>query len=368
MPTSSRPGRAGVRPALRAALIMTGVYAALAVVLLAGHDLNPQWFVRFGPTSGEVELARRVFGPDLAVPYDESQDGTRFWVLARDPLLTDRDTIVAALDRPAYRSQRVLYPLLAAPGRLAGEQGVMWALLLVNVGAIFGGTLCAGLLAAELRAPPRAAYAFGCNPAVIVAFMHDLSDGLAIAGVVAMVLAVRRNRWGWAAFAVTAAALAKEPALLAAVGVALVVRAPVRRRLALVAVPCAVVAGWALVVRWRLPATPLTVTEFVPLPFRSFFESYRSGWSVYRNYPDLLAALAVVALAVLVVARFVRHRSLELAAALPFALIVPFLAEAVVFRAVNSVRSLGPAVTLLVLDVYAGWASRERQAVAAPAG
>jgi len=63
-----------------------------------------------------------------------------------------------------------------------------------------------------------------------------------------------------------------------------------------------------------------------------------------------VAGLLVV-VAIVVVVRWWQRRSLELWAALPYALLVPFLSGQVVHWSINSIRAIGPALTLLVLDV-----------------
>ena len=64
-----------------------------------------------------------------------------------------------------------------------------------------------------------------------------------------------------------------------------------------------------------------------------------------------------------VVIRFVRRRTIELWAALPYALIVPFFSFQVVNRSINLVRGLGPVLLFLLVD----WlASRDQSGSAAP--
>jgi hypothetical protein len=341
--------------AVRTALVAVAIYAVIVVVFVIPQGGRADWFVKFGDSGAMTDYGRQVLGPDLATPYDEGQDGTRFWFQARDPLLGDATAFNHYIDVPTYRAQRVLYPLLAAPFRIGGEQALVWGLVLVNLGAVFVGTLFTSLLASELGAPRRAAYAFALNPVVIVAFMLDLADILAAAAVIAMVYLVRRDRWGWAIVAAVAAVLAKETSLLPVLGVAIVARGPAARRVGLAVVPGAIAAAWALVVRIRLGWPPSATDNFTLVPFAGYVDSYVHGWSVTGRYSEMLVALGIAAVGVWVIVRFWHRRtSLELAACVPLVVLIPFLSAGVLYRDINSVRAIGPVITLLALDVFAG--------------
>jgi hypothetical protein len=351
-----KPGRA---VAVRTALIAVAVYAVLVVIFVIPRGGSADWFVKFGENEPSTTYAKQVVGPELSTPYDEGQDGVRFWFAARDPTLSDPTTFNTYIDWPTYRAQRVLYPALAAPFRLAGEQGLLWGLVLVNLAVVFVGTFFTSLLATELKAPRRAAYAFALNPVVIVSLVQDLADGLTLAGLIAMLYFVRRGRWGWAIVAATAAVLAKETSLLPILAVAVVARGPLVRRGALVVIPGAIAGAWALALRIRLGWPPGTADAFTPAPFSAFVDSYRYGWSVTGRYDEMLVALAIVALGVWVIVRFWHRRdSLELAACLPIVALIPFYSSTVIYRDINSIRAVGPVLTLLALDLYAGRAPR----------
>jgi hypothetical protein len=353
--------------AVRTALVAVAVYAVLVVIFVVPRGGRADWFVKFGETGATTDYAHQVLGPDVATPYDDGQDGIRFWLQARDPFLTDAATFNRLIDVPTYRAQRVLYPWLAAPFRLGGEQALLWGLVLVNLGAVFVGTMFTSLLATELGAPRRAAYAFALNPVVVVAFMLDLADVLAVAGVIAVVYLVRRERWAWAIVAAVVAVLAKETSLLPVVAVAIVARGPASRRVGLAVVPAAIAGLWALVLRIRLGWPPAASDNFTIVPFYGYVDSYVHGWSVTGRWSEMLVALGVAAVGVWVVVRFWHRRSsLELAACLPLVALIPFLSSGVVYRDINSIRAIGPVLTLLALDVYAGRA-QVRAPVARPA-
>jgi hypothetical protein len=382
---------ASVRTALRLAAAGLAVHVALVLVLLAGADWRPEWFVHLGSERIPVHLARSVLGNDVLVPHLDGHDGRFFWVLARDPLLLDGTTVVAPnLDRPAYRAQRILYPAVAAPWRVFGERALLWGLLVTNLAVVFAGGVVATLLARALRAPPRAALAFALSPGVLVATIMDGSDALALAGLLAVLLALVRGRTRWAIVAGVVAVLAKEPMLAGIVGAAVAVRTiPRRERVAVVAVPAMAAVAWGVYARWRLGWPPSGVEEFAA-PLWGYVDAYRRGWSAEHNWGDAAIAVALLPLAIVILRRWWRRGGILLWTAMPFVAMIPLFSAQVLDLAVNTMRAAGPPITLLWLDAYAPagpratssidrppnevlrairrWGSRSRPSPAAPRG
>jgi hypothetical protein len=151
----------------------------------------------------------------------------------------------------------------------------------------------------------------------------------------------------------TVGVLTKEPTLLGLAGVALLAPAVGRRaRVALVGVPGAAAAAWFVYAHWRLAWPSAGVQEFAA-PFYGYYQAYTKGWRPVGNWADAIVAVLLIPLACAVLVRFYRRRSLLLAAAVPFAAMLPFLSAQVFDLADNSLRALGPAITLLALDLYA---------------
>jgi hypothetical protein len=331
-------------------------YALLVLVFLARVDFNPEWFIHFGDEESTIlPKGRAVLGDDVLTPHDQGQDGQTFWLMARDPLLIDTEDAETYIDRPAYRSQRVLYPLLAAPARLLGERALVWALVAVNLAVVGVGTLFAARLADDVGAPPRAALAFAFNPAVVVAVLMDTGDALALAAVVAGSSYFLRRRTGPAVAWFTAAALAKEISIV--VPVALAGWALVRHRkltrdlVALGLVPALVAAAWAVYVRVRLDWPPSQIEE-VGAPLAGFRKAWTYGWVPFGDWGHAAVAIGQgVALAGVLVLWW-RRRTPLLTAAVPFALLYPFLSGQVVNLAVNSTRAAAPALTFAAMALY----------------
>lgn len=340
------------RSAARIALTGLLVHLALVAAFLLRFDGNPEWFVHFGRKGSVLPVARRVLGATVLVPHTDGHDGQAFWLLARDPLLTRPDDVGPYLDRPAYRAQRILYPALAAPWRLAGERGLLWGLLAVNLAAVAVGGYLTALLARELGAPERAGLAFALNPAVIVGVLLDVSDPLMLALLVLAMLCLLRRHWTAAAVAAAAASLAKEQALFALAAAALFWRGfPSRPRMRVLASAVLAVGAWALYQRWRLGWPPSQIQEF-SWPLWGYVDAYLRGWRHFNNWADATVAAALWPLAWVTIQRWRRERSLLTVSALPYALYVPVLSAQVVDLAINALRAVGPLLTVLALDAY----------------
>ncbi len=338
-------------------IVLLGVFLNVGLVLFCAVAYGGQgeWFVKFGEQGEYTPLAREVLGDDLVVPLEDGHDGQGYWLQARDPLLLDGDRLAEVHDRPAYRAQRMLYPTLAAPFRLLGEEALVWGLVVVNLAAVVAGTIWATRLAQEIGAPEKAGLAFALNPLVAISLVMDFADALALAALVGVALAVHRRRWGWAVAAGVAAVLAKDisGAALAALVLLWPMAGVARRRWSLLVVPGLAALGWAIYARWRLGWPPSQMEELGPVPLWGYVDAYRRGWSEHGNWGDGLFALVLLVSAAYVIARWWRRRTVEMTIALPFALLVPFLTATVVDLAINSFRVVAPALTFVILDWYA---------------
>lgn len=263
-PRAAGAGR-GPRALLAAAVHATdravaGAVAGMAFALLvvglqlARADGDASVFVRASPPWADP----RATPPELRVG-ELGYDGMFYWRLARDPF-TDRATDEGVtLDLPAYRQQRILYPLLAwalsggDPGRTAA------ALVLVNVAAVTSlGWL--GAIAAR-RAGRHALWGaiFAAHPGSVVTLSGDLTEAVAAALVLGGAVLLRAERTGRAAAVLTLAALARETTALFTLASAArrAADAGRARRALPLAIPLVALAAWqgVLALRWGgLPA------------------------------------------------------------------------------------------------------------------
>ncbi|MCX7619859.1 MAG: hypothetical protein N2037_03315 [Acidimicrobiales bacterium] len=339
------------RSAFAIAAGATLVYFIVGLSVAASSG-GPVWFVQFGMEDHRVnQWAQGVLAPDKVVtPMLQPHDGVRFWILARDPLLLQADT-ETYLDHPIYRARRIAYPLAASPFRLFGEHALLWGLFTVNLGTVFVGTYLTAQLADVVGGRPGGGLAFACNPCVLVGVLLDLSDPLMIAALVGVLLALRRGRFALATLAAVVAVMTREVAFLGILGMAVgMVGQPIRRRLALVAVPTTAMAAWSVYLALRLDRASAP-ENFTLVPFGGWIEAYRTGWAPLGKWDEFLAALLIAAAGVAVLLRWAKTRSLEMWCSVGFCLLLPFVTTVVMLNPTNSSRILGPAVTLLAIDL-----------------
>lgn len=250
---------AGALAALLFALVVVGVQLSRA-----GGDVSA--FVRAAPPWADP----RATPPELRVA-EQGYDGMFYWRLARDPF-TDRVTDHGVtLDLPAYRQQRVLYPLLAWALSAGDPHRTAAALVIVNIAAV---TALGWLGALTARRAGRHALwgaLFAAHPGAVVTLSADLTEAVAAAFVLGGAVLLRAERTGRAAAALALAALARETTALFTLASAATyaLRAPRRVRGALaLAVPLLVLAAWQslLAVRWGGPAAGQAGPAFDP-PF-----------------------------------------------------------------------------------------------------
>lgn len=340
--------------------------ALLAIVaygLLISPDLmakGPSWFLHVGRLDRDpptLEQVTQILGPGVSVTTNYGHDGREFWVLARDPLLLSPRRDAALLDLPAYRAARIAYPAAAAPWGLFGEDSLQLGLLITNLMVVGLGSYFTALFVLNIRAPLMTTLFFAASPVVAVAVLLDLGDAMSLAALIASIYLLSRRRFGWATAVGVVAVLAKQPALLSMAAVAVAVPSlPRRRRISYVAVPTLALVAWTAYVTLRLGGSGDGLIGF-GLPFSGYVDAI-PYWLRHHLWPDALIGLALLPAAAVVIVAWWHRRTTLLVAALPFALIVPFLSFPVVAASINSLRAFGPALTFFALDWFENRTSR----------
>jgi len=191
------------------------VYAGLLAVALAFRfdEYDGQWtgFICFGNRFFRAaELPPNTKAPS----YPDGYDGQFYYAIAGDPFATGDGP--RHVDAPAYRYQRILYPLAARVAALGQRAWLPVTMVLVNVAALLWGTwLVAGYLQRHGQLP-QLALVFGLTSGLLLALYRDLTDVLAVTLLVASFVAHDRQRHGWSAAALALAALARETMIVAA--------------------------------------------------------------------------------------------------------------------------------------------------------
>jgi hypothetical protein len=138
----------------------------------------------------------------------EGYDGQFAYQIALNPLQA-----APYLDAPAYRYQRILYPLLTRGLAFGQPDLIPWALIIVNIAAIGVGTWVTGLLLIEFKVSRWYALVYGLYGGQLLALRTDLNEPLAHCLVMVAIWTWARDR-RWTIVAFSLAALAKETSLI----------------------------------------------------------------------------------------------------------------------------------------------------------
>lgn len=257
------------------------------VVLLVGLAYIALTLARYGGDPLMFALVGTRYGQGDP-QGTEGYDGQFAYFIARDPLNGWR-----RCDVPAYRYQRILYPLLAWGLALGRSALVPWTLMLVNLVALVGGTYATERLLAARDRSRWYALAYGLYGGLVAGLRLDLTEplayGLTQAGFWLWQKDNAGNRgavWGFVVLAL--AVFAKETALVAVAGLGVYLALERRWRAALtlglvVGVPFAVWQGalWAWLGRPGIGSGGAMATPFEKVPFAGLLRTAAVSWPIF---------------------------------------------------------------------------------------
>ena len=194
---------------LRPWQVVLAISLIYVAITLARGNFDPKFFALIGPLY------------DPGVPGGQpGYDGQFAYQIARDPANGWTKT-----DVPAYRYQRIGYPLAARVLALGNIDLIPWMLIAINVIALAAGTWCTEEILAHYGASRWYALAYGLNAGTLMGVRLDLTEPLAYGLAQAGVLLLLKNRSNAAAMAFALAALTKETTLMFAAGAVLALAA-----------------------------------------------------------------------------------------------------------------------------------------------
>jgi hypothetical protein len=213
----------------------------------------------------------------------EGYDGQFAYFIARDPVGGWR-----YCDVPAYRYQRILYPLLAWTLALGHAAVVPWTLILINLAAVAMGTYFTERLLGSHGVSRWYALAYGLYGGIVAGLRLNLTEPLAYG-------LMQGGLWAWAerrkrpaTALLTLAALAKETTLIAVAGLLLHLLLARRWRHALrmglaVALPFAAWQGvlWIWLGRPGAGSGGAMATPFEWVPFGGLLRTATLSWSAF---------------------------------------------------------------------------------------
>jgi hypothetical protein len=143
----------------------------------------------------------------------EGYDGQFAYYIARDPLNGWR-----YCDVPAYRYQRILYPMLARLLAFGQEELIPYTLLLLNVVALATGTWLTEQILHRYKMSGWYALTYGLYAGLLMSVRLDLNEPLAYGLAMAAILAMEGDRWKLGTLFFALAALTKETTLVFVAG------------------------------------------------------------------------------------------------------------------------------------------------------
>jgi hypothetical protein len=300
----------------------------------------------------DASVTRDFVQERLGETYEKpllGHDGKFFFVQAQDPLILDPEPYREVLDRPVYRSQRVLYPLLAAPARVAGQWSLVWWMLGINVLSVVGGTYVTARVAERVGLSPWFGVAFTLNPGVWAEVNAGSAGALAWALAMAGILLYLEGRLAVTVALLGAAVLAREAMLLVVAGVAFHYWREHRRIPVALLAPLGAAIGWGLYVRARLGADLWeSESQEFGLPLAGLVGAARE-WITDSDMVRLAAGAIFVIILVRFVALALRIPHVLGWSVLGFAAIAPFFSRQVWYNVWDISRAVLPVATVFVL-------------------
>jgi hypothetical protein len=203
---------------------LCGLIVALAYILffqarLVGLGGDPSRFIVAGQTFVNASLAPR----NIVILPIGGYDGQQYYRLALNPFTTQQDQYGVHLDKPSYRQQRILYPLIVWAVTLGGHARLIpLAMILVNLLALIALGFLAALLAQQLGRHALWGLLVALYPGFVLSLSRDLPEPIAAMFLVASMLFALRRQFPLATVLLALAVLTRETTLLLAVAALLI--------------------------------------------------------------------------------------------------------------------------------------------------
>ena len=319
-----------------------GVVIMLRVLIPSGMD--PTVFIGFGEQAPvQTGYARALLG-DVETRPNLGHDGKYFFAQANDPWYLQPEQHAAVLDRPLYRGQRMLFPMIAGGFGFFPPEVVVWSMLVTNLLALGVGSMLAARLASLWDAPTWLGLAVPVNLGLLYEIVIDGSGVVAYVFCLGAVYALATDRTSMASALFAAAALSREVMVAFAVGVFVLSLYQHRALWRIVLVPLAAMAVWYLYLRSRLAGVSGvggSLPAFAP-PFVGIWQAMGS-WA--RKPGDLAVSLVILVIVVTFTILAWRRRLPIAWGALPFVILATVLSVHVWREPFDLSRALVPVFT-----------------------
>ncbi|MDM8530015.1 hypothetical protein QUF63_02505 [Anaerolineales bacterium HSG25] len=167
------------------------------ITILTIHHGDPMSFVRLGTRYGQGD-------PNGTIGYD----GQFAYQIAIAPF-----EAAAFMDIPAYRYQRILYPISARLAGLGQPQFIVWSLIGLNIMALTIGTYLIGLILTHHHLSRWYSLTVGLFAGQLVSLRLDLNEPFALTFAIGAVYAFEMKRPRIGALCLALSMLSKETAI-----------------------------------------------------------------------------------------------------------------------------------------------------------
>ena len=265
------------------------------VVLIVSVAYVALTLARYGFDAKNFALVGTQYDPGVA-NGTQGYDGQFAYQIARDPA-----NGWTKVDVPAYRYQRILYPIAARVLALGNADLIGWMLIAINVVALIAGTWLTEEILAHYGASRWYALAYGLNAGTLMAVRLDLTEPLAYGLAQAGVLLVLTDRSRWAALVLALAVLTKETTALVVAGVALMymLQHERRRLIELLVVVVTPLVIWQLILwqwfgQFGVGSGGALATPFEIMPLRGLWSIASIDGRVFVLMAAIMLPLAVI--------------------------------------------------------------------------
>ncbi|MFB3896457.1 MAG: AZOBR_p60025 family cell surface glycopolymer formation protein [bacterium] len=194
-------------------IIVATVYLLFLIVRLSIFGFNPAWFIAAGDKFCDHTLI-----PNGILIYKNSAgyDGEFYYRLALNPFTSRETEFGIQFDFPAYRQQRIIYPLLVWIFSFGNPQLIPWMLIAIN----YIGLCCLAWFGAQYAKEMHQSAFWGILlplfPGFILTLSRDLTEIITVMFLVGSLLYIRKTQPILATILLILAIFTKETAIIAA--------------------------------------------------------------------------------------------------------------------------------------------------------
>ena len=331
-------------------LVAALVSGAVVANTLIGYGGDATAFIGFGEEAAATRAYAEEQLHDVVLREKQGHDGKFFFVQANDPWLLKPAEHAALLEPPVYRSQRMLYPVLAGVMGVLGPEAIVWSLVVVNIIGMVLGTIGTARLARLLGGSEWWGLAFVLNFGLLFDLQNDGAGIVAACLAIWGVLMLYRRQYWWAIALFGGAVLAREVMLITSVGAAAWHWFDGRRQkaLATAAIPLFSLAVWIAYVTARIGPDQTSVGAF-SAPFVGLVKSFQ-GW--LEDPVNLAIGISMLLLMIIYTMRWWTSRTALGWSYVGFVAVALVMSERVWSQPFDFARALAPLLSAAILLVF----------------